>query len=210
MRSSSSLPVMVRMKTTQNTLFKSALSIRLLAALAVATVSACSGVDVTPDAIETFAATDYTRYAWRSEPPSQTGSGKDKLSLKSPVIRAAFEEKMSELGYRRVDKDDAEFLVEYMVAAGHNDGQLLHGGSNEMLYPSSVNRQIDGASADNAYALSGIVETGKIMLVFVDASTIDLLWRVQMSIVVQDANRIDADEVRRAVRQGLSVLPPVS
>lgn len=172
-------------------------------------LAACSGVDITPAATETFAATNYTRYAWRSEPFSQTGYSKDMLAIKSPSIRAGVEERMAQLGYRRVDRADAEFLVEYFAAPGSNDGQLSHGGSNDMLYGSSVNRQIDGASATNALALSRPVETGDMQLVFFDAVTNEVLWRVQISIVVEDANRIDHDEVRNAVRKGVSVLPPV-
>lgn len=171
-------------------------------------LSACSGVDITPAATDTFAATSYTRYAWRSEPPTQVNYGKDMRAEKSPSIRSGTEERMAELGYRRVDRSDAEFLIEYFAAPGLNDGQLPHGGSNEMLYGSSVNRDIDGASASNARALSGPVETGEMQLVFFDAATNDVLWRVQISIVVEDLNRIDHDEVRKAVRKGVSALPP--
>lgn len=175
--------------------------------IAAVVLNACSGVDVVPEETDSFAATGYTRYAWRSEPPSRTLSSKDMLVQKSPLIRASAEDKLSELGYERVDRADAQFLIEYMAAPGLNEGQLSHAGSNESLYASSVNRQIDGASADNAYALSGAVETGEIMLVFVDAETTRVLWRVQMTMVVEDANRVDEADVRNAVRQGLSALP---
>ncbi|MEQ8689636.1 MAG: hypothetical protein RIC89_02205 [Pseudomonadales bacterium] len=171
-------------------------------------LAACSGVDVTPAATDTFAATSYTRYAWRSEPPTQVSYGKDMRAEKSPSIRSGTEERMAELGYRRVNRSDAEFLIEYFAAPGLNDGQLPHGGSNDMLYGSSVNRDIDGASASNALALSGPVETGEMQLVFFDAATNEVLWRVQISIVVEDLNRIDHDEVRKAVRKGVSSLPP--
>lgn len=171
-------------------------------------LGACSGVDIIPAATETFAATQYTRYAWRSEPPTQTIHGKDIVAQKSPSIRAGVEEKMAQLGYRRTDRADAEFLVEYFAAPGFKDGQLAHGGSNDMLYGSSINRDIDGASANNALALSGPVETREMQLVFFDSATNDVLWHVQISIVVEDMNRIDHDEVRKAVRKGVSALPP--
>lgn len=178
-----------------------------LLASALILLSACSGVQVSPDGTEAFAATGYTRYAWRSEAPSQASNSRDILIKKSPSIRAGVEEEMAEHGYQLVDKADAEFLVEYVAVSGYNDGQLLHGGSNDMLYGSSVNRQIDGASADNAYALSGPVETGEMELVLIDAESTEVLWRVRISIVVEDANRIDHDEVRSAVRKGIAVLP---
>ena len=170
-------------------------------------LGACSGVDVNSDPTDTFAATNYTRYAWRSEPPSQTAFGKDKLPLTSPSLRASFEERMTELGYRRVDKADAQFVVEYLATSGYNDGQLARQSSNTVLYPSSVNRQIDGASIDNAYALGGAVETKDLELVFIDTVSSDVLWRVQVSLVVEDTNRVDEGDIRSAVRQGLRSLP---
>ncbi|WOJ98218.1 DUF4136 domain-containing protein [Congregibacter brevis] len=171
-------------------------------------VSACSGTQINPSETETFAATGYTHYAWRSESPKNTPNSKDMLAQKSPSIRAGVEAEMLELGYRQVNKADAEFLIEYVAAPGFNDGQLLRGGSNDTLYGSSVNRQIDGASEDNAYALSGPVKTGEMKLLFIDAQSSSILWRVDMSIVVEDANRIDHDEVRKTVRQGIATLPP--
>ncbi len=171
-------------------------------------LSACSGTQVTPSDTATFAATAYTDYAWRSEPPSSSTNSKDMLAQKSPSIRAGVEEAMSGLGYRRVDKTQAEFLIEYVAAPGFADGQLVRGGSNTTLYGSSVNRQVDGALEDNAYALSGPVKTGEMKLMFLDAASSEVLWRVDMSIVVEDANRIDHDKVRAAVRKGIAALPP--
>jgi hypothetical protein len=179
-----------------------------MAMVSLSVLAACSGIDVVPDATEAFAETGYTRYAWRSEPPSQPAFSKDILVRKSPSIRVGVEAQMSALGYERVDRGDAEFLIEYVASRGFNDGQLPHGGSNDMLYGSSVNRDIDGASADNAYALSGPVETGEMQLVFVDARTVEVLWRVQISFVVDDSNRVDQDAVRKAVRKGVAELPP--
>jgi hypothetical protein len=178
--------------------------------LAVVGLSACSAVDVVPAETDTFVATGYTRYAWRSEPPSQTGAARNMLADKSPLIRAGAEDRLSRLGYQRVDRADAEFLIEYMAAPGLSEGQLSRGGSNESLYASSVNRQVDGASIDNAQALSGAVETGEIALVFIDAKTSKVLWRVQMTMVVKDVNRVNEADVRNAVRRGLSTLPSAS
>jgi hypothetical protein len=176
--------------------------------VAAISLTACSGVEIVPAATDTFEARQYTRYAWRSEPPAPTAFSKDMSVQKSPSIREGVTEQLSVLGYRRVERSDAEFLVEYFAAPGFNDGQLPYGGSNDMLYGSSVNREIDGASANNARALSGPVETGDIQVIFFDAKTSELLWRVQISIVVEDSNRIDHDEVRDAVRKALADLPP--
>lgn len=182
----------------------------LLAIIVSLGLAACSGLDVTADDPDAFVATQYTRYAWRSAPPSRPSTGNDMTAMKSPSIRAGVEEQMAELGYELVDRADAEFLLEYFAAPGFNDGRLLSGGSNDLLYGSSVNRDIDGAAADNAYALSGPVETGQIRLAFIDAETVQMLWQVQVSMVVENSNRIDHDEVRKAVAEAISVLPPAS
>ena len=180
---------------------------RLMVSVCLALQLGCSGVDVTPAATETFASTGYTRYAWRSDPPSRTTLSKDMLAQKSPSIRAGVETEMAALGYERVERDEADFLIEYIAAPGFNEGQLSYGGSNDMLYGSSVNRQIDGASADNAEALSEPVETAEMELVFLDADTVEVLWRAQISMVVEDANRVDHDAVRSAVRKAIAALP---
>jgi hypothetical protein len=181
-----------------------------LAALALLFLSACSGVHVAPEATDAFEATNYTRYAWRSEAPSQTGFSRDLLIQKSPSIRAGVEEKMAQLGYTHVEGSEAEFLIEYTAAPGMTEGQRARGSANETLYGSSVNREIDGASSDNAIALSGAVDTGEIMLVFIDATTSAVLWRVAITMVVHDTNRVDPNEVKRAVAKGLTALPPAS
>lgn len=170
-------------------------------------LSGCSGISVDPESTAEFALANYKRYAWRSEPPSKSKFTRDILAKKSASIREGTVQKMSELGYTLVEKDDAEFLIEYLATTGAIDGQLAYGGSNEGLYGSSVNRDIDGASSDNAIELSNALQTGDIQLVFVDNTSSKILWRVAISMVVEDANKVDEAEVRRAVRQGLSSLP---
>lgn len=179
----------------------------LLAAFALALLSGCGGIDVTPDSTERFEATAYSRYAWRSAPPSRSTHTKELTSIKSSSIREGVEETMTDLGYQRVDKQDAEFFIEYFAASGFNDGQLSYGGSNEGLYASSVNRDIDGASADNAQELSDPVLTSDIQLLFIDAASSDVLWRVMIKMVVEDSNRVNEVQVRNAVQRGLSSLP---
>jgi hypothetical protein len=179
-----------------------------LSALCLLTLIACSGVETIPGDTAPFIASGYTRYAWRSEALSQPAYTKDRLYQADPAIRSAVEERLGELGYQRVDKAEAEFLVDYLAAAGFKDGRLETAASNVTPYPRvNINRLMDGASTDNAYALGNAKETGNIMVVFIDRSTVDLLWQVQISALVQNANNVDTKAVRRAVREGLSVLP---
>jgi hypothetical protein len=141
---------------------------------------------------------------------TQRGGVTDKATQADPVIRAAITERLAELGYREVARDEADFLVEYFAAAGINDGMLSQSGTNiRRSSLGTINRLPDGATMDNAYALSGVVATGNLLLVFVDADPQDLsvLWQVGISTVIEDANRVNERAVRRAIRQGLSTLP---
>ena len=179
----------------------------LCIAATLAALTACGGIDVKPDPIAKFESTGYTRYAWRSAPPANAAYARDLSLRKSASIRKGVNAQLAELGYQLVDKEDAQFVIEYLAATGFNDGQLAYGGSNEGLYGSSINRDIDGASADNAQELSGSVQTGEIQIIFLDAQSSNVLWRVGITMVVEDANRIDEDQVQRAVKQGLESVP---
>ena len=179
-----------------------------LVVVALGVLGACSGVETIPGDTALFAASGYTNYGWRSAALTQTAYSKDKLYQADPAIRSAIEERMAELGYRLVPPSEAEFLVDYIAAAGVNPGLLESTSSNVTPYPSAmIGRQVDGASVDNAYALSADKQTGNLMVVFVDNKTTDLLWQVRVTSLIQDANKVDTAAVRQAIRQGLSTLP---
>ena len=172
---------------------------------------ACSGIETIPDDTARFEAAGFNRYAWRSEPLSTGGRPGDLLYQADPTIRASVEERLAELGYVRVANDDAQFLIEYIAAGSINDGRLATSASNVTPYPvATINRQVDGATVDNAYALGGVKEMGNLLLVFVEKSTYDVLWRVRISKVIDDANRVNERALRTAIRQGLGTLPEAS
>jgi hypothetical protein len=179
----------------------------LPALLAAGLLAACSGVETIPDDTSAFTAKGFSRYAWRSEPLSQERS-RDRLAQVDPIIRSSVDERLAELGYALVEREQADFLVEYIAAASINAGRLPTTASNVTPYPSAqINRQADGATVDNAYALGGMKEMGNLLLVFVEPTATQLLWRVRISKVIEDANRVNEKAVRRAVRQGLATLP---
>jgi hypothetical protein len=172
-------------------------------------LAACSGVEIIPDDTSAFAATGYTRYAWRSEPLSQDGYSKSRVYQADPAIRAAVDTRLGELGYKLVSASDAQFLVDYVAAAGFNQGQLARNASNITPVPTAmINRQVNQAEVDNAYALGGVKEMGNIALVFLNNSNKDVLWKVTVSSVVKDANRVDEKAVGKVMRQSLGTLPP--
>lgn len=179
----------------------------LSALVAVSVLTACSGVETIPADTGAFAAKGFSRYAWRSEPLTQ-GRARDRFTQADPIIRSSVDARLAELGYSRVEKEEADFLVEYLAGASINAGRIPTTASNVTPYPSAqINRQADGATVDNAYALGGMKEMGNLLLVFVEPGATELLWRVRISKVVEDANRINEKAVRRAIRQGLATLP---
>lgn len=184
----------------------------VLAVLVVgAALAACSGIETDPGDTARFEATGFSRYAWRSEALDTGGHSRDLLSRADPTIRASVEERLAELGYRRVATEDAQFVIEYIAAGSINDGRLATSASNVTPYPvATINRQVDGATVDNAYALSGVKEMGNLLLVFVDKTSRDVLWRVRISKVIDDANRVNERALRAAIRQGLATLPDAS
>ncbi len=187
------------------------ISMRIAVLILLATaLAACSGTEVIPDDTATFAATGYKTYAWLSEPLGQSGYNKSKIYQVDPVLRASVDERMQALGYRRVDRADAEFLVEYLAAEGVSSGVVAGSASNVRSYPvATINRIPDGATVDNAYALAAPRDTGTVAIVFLDSEGSTLLWRVRISALIEDANKVNVRGLERAVRQGLANIPPV-
>ena len=183
---------------------------RLLIAAILLGVSACSGIETIPEDTARFEETGFQTFAWRSEPLTPDAYTRDRLAQADPMIRETVETRLIELGYRSVPREEAEFLVEYVAAAGINDGLIPRTASNVTPYPTAtIGRIADGATVDNAYALGGVKEVGILLVVFVDPRQSEVLWRVRISKVIEDANKISESAVRRAVRQGLSTLPTV-
>lgn len=178
-------------------------------------LSACSGSETIAGDITQFQAAKLTRYAWRSE-----ALGEPKGSLREtrlyevdPIIREAVDDRLQALGYQLVNRGDAQFLVEYMASQGINAGLLSTQSSSVYPYPTTsgtINRLPDGASIDNAYALAGPVETGKLRILFLNQDATALFWQVLVSSVIENVNEIDPDAVKRAVKRGLATVPAAS
>lgn len=182
----------------------------LLALAACCLLAACSGVEVIPDDPAAFESAGYTTYAWRNPPLERSGFSKSKLYDADPVIRETVNERLAELGYREVGRDDAQFLVDYIATEGINDGQPSNSASNINPLPvGTINRQINQAEVDNAVALSGAREMGRVALVFLEGDDQSVLWKVLVSSLVENANSVDREALARAMRKGLTTLPAV-
>jgi hypothetical protein len=184
------------------------LVVTLVAAL---TLAACSGVETRPEETDTFAAGNYKFYQWRSEPLENIASSRDPVYIMDPIVRAAVDAELKNKGYR-LNPEKAQFNVDYLYATGMRMGQKGSEASNLSNYPGVIpNRNVDQASVDNAYALGGVKETSNMALQFNDVERKEEVWRVIVTKIVEDANRVDSDRLRKninsAVKEGLRPLP---
>ena len=174
-------------------------------------LAACSGIEVQPTAIDQFVAGNYQYYKWRTEPLQNTANSSDPIYAIDPIIRREVNAGLQSKGYI-LDPERARFSVDYRYVTGIRQGEQSAQASNISPYPSvTPNRQIDGASVDNAIALGGVKETRSIDLQFNDVASSAEVWRVIMTRMVEDINSIDmpglSDILNKGVTQALKTLP---
>jgi hypothetical protein len=183
----------------------------LVALLFCLALAACSGIETRPTATSEFAAGGYRYYQWRSEPLANTTSSGDPIYLVDPILRREVDAALQAKGYV-LDRERAQFSVDYLYAAGLRMGERSQEASNLTPYPTALpNRQVDQATVDNAYALGGVKETHNIALQFNDVQRRKEVWRVVMTKIAENVNKVDPADLERnlkkAVRQGLRTLP---
>ena len=174
-------------------------------------LTACSGIEIQPDKIDQFAAGNYQYYKWRSEPMTNSANSSDPIYSIDPVLRRQVNAGLQSKGYI-LDQERAQFSVDYIFATGMRQGEKSEQASNLTLHPSVMpNRQIDGASVDNAIALGGVKETRNIALQFNDVTSNEEVWQVIMTRFVEDVNkagsRVD-ENLSKAINKALKPLPP--
>jgi hypothetical protein len=174
-------------------------------------LAACSSIEIQPDEIDKFAAGSYRYYKWRSEPMINTANSSDPIYSIDPVLRRQVNAGLQGKGYI-LDDERAQFSVDYIFAAGMRQGEKSEQASNLTPYPSvTPNRQVDGASVDNAIALGGVKETRNIALQFNDVASNEEVWQVIMTRIVEDVNKAGSQvdtNLGKAINQALKPLPP--
>ena len=172
----------------------------LLLTLAVA---ACSGIEVRPAPIDTFAAGNYTYYEWRSDPAQRGQFPRIRCTSYGPHIsRSAVDADLRKKGYIRIGS--ARSSAWTIFASGLRMGERSAEASNLTPYPSvNPSRQINQAVVDNAYALGGVKETSNIALQFNDTTSKKEVWHVIITKIVEDVNKVNIKEMRTSVRQGV-------
>lgn len=187
--------------------------ITALAALLLTLASAaCSTIETQPADTAEFKALGYTYYKWRSQPLANSSRSADPLYIMDPIIRREVDSQLAGKGYI-LDEERAQFSVDYLQATGLRmgvDSQDASGGIDPI--PSArPSRQLDQAMVDNAHALSGVQETNNIALQFNSVATRQEIWRVLITKIVENTNRMDKAALEsglsRGIQQGLRTLP---
>ena len=178
---------------------------------AVFWLSACSNVQIDRTPSDRFEAANYKTYTWRTLPIENTYGSDDPLYVVGPALRDAVDANLRKKGYLSVP-EGGDFIIDFALKASLTDGALASGATNIDPIPSTViNRMPDGATVDNAYALSGVRQVNSLLIRFEDGEDQALIWAASMSRVVEDRNMPDEkiiENVSGAVEQALRPLPP--
>lgn len=174
-------------------------------------LAACSGVEIRPAPVDNFAAGDYQYYRWRTQPLQNTANSSDAVYSMDPIMRREVDRGLQSKGYI-LDKERAQFSVDYLYATGMRDGAVSRETSNVVPYPTVVpNRQVNQAVVDNSIALGGVQETSNIALQFNDVADNKEVWHVIITKIVENVNRVDTaelnDNLKKAIGQALKPLP---
>jgi hypothetical protein len=191
-------------------------SLIVIATLMLTVVTtACSTIETRPEDTARFAAGQYKYFTWRSKPLANPGGSADPLYTMDPVIRNEVTAQLTARGYV-LDATQAQFSVDYLQATALREGvssQDASGGIDPI--PSArPNRQINQAMVDNAHALAGVQTTNNIAITFNDMDSQQEVWRVVVTKIVEDVNRVDAATMRtnlkKGISKGMSTLPDAS
>ncbi len=175
-------------------------AIYLLALAAVA----CSGIEVRHGDTDKFAAGEFRYYKWRTEPLQNTTGSSDNIYLIDPILRREVNAGLAAKGFI-LDPERAQFSVDYLSAMGMRMGVASQDASNIDPIPRATpNRQVNQAMVDNANALSGVQETTNIALQFNTVADNTEVWRVVITKIVENANRVDEERLERNLQRGIS------
>ena len=184
-----------------------------LAAIALLFLAAvaCSGIEVRHGDTDSFAAGNFRYYKWRSEPLHNTTGSNDNIYLIDPILRREVDTGLAAKGFG-LDPGRAQFSVDYLSAVGLRMGVASQDASNIDPVPRATpNRQVNQAMVDNANALAGVQETSNIALQFNNVADNKEVWRVVITKIVENTNRVDQQRLernlQRGIRQALRPLP---
>ncbi len=182
---------------------------RWLGILLVPLLVACTGIQIDSAPLDRFKAGNFQSYSWRT-PALKTSTGDtDALSIIDPALRAAVDRDLSAKGYRQVAAD-GDFIIDYQFRAALAQGELnstAREADNTSPYVDPnvvVNRQVNQALLDNAYALSGPKAINSIVIQFSSGDKQRLLWTTAINKMVENVNRDNVEKMTKNVNTAVS------
>ena len=86
---------------------------RIIVLLLISVLSACMGLKVEVDEQLTFDPLGYKTYAWTNKPMVDTTGRQEVILRGDGILRAQVDALLQERGYQQVNREDADFLVDY-------------------------------------------------------------------------------------------------
>ena len=172
-----------------------------ITALCIGTLG-CTTIQVDTAPVDRFANKGFQTFSWRAEVPTGVPQSMETLYQLSTTVRGVLSAWLKKKGYR-YQASGGDFLVSYAFGAG------LEGGiKSQVLNPaptsSVINRSLDPAIINNAYALSGPREVASLMLSFEDGDNLAAIWSANISQLVENQNQPDLDKIRRKLEPGIA------
>ena len=162
----------------------------------------CATMQVDTAPVDSFASKGYQTFSWRAEVPTGVPQSMETLYQLSTSVREVLSASLQKKGYR-YEASGGDFLVSYAFGA-RLEGGTDPGMPNPAPTSSVINRSLDPAVMDNAYALSGPREVASLMLNFEDGDNLASVWSASISQVVENQNQPALDNVRRKLEPGIA------
>ncbi len=173
-------------------------------ALVMPLLVACTGIQIDSAPLDRFNEGNYQSYSWRTAPLKTSTGDTDTLSIIDPALRAAVDRELSAKGYRQV-ASNGDFIIDYQFRAALAEGELnstAREADNTSPYVDPnvvVNRQVNQALLDNAYALSGPKAINSIVIQFSSGDRQRLLWTTAINKMVENVNRDNVDKMTKGI-----------
>ena len=172
-------------------------------------LTACVGLSVDSADLSAFKHAHVQSYAWATPAMELEEGLSARVSLFDHALRQSVNKRLADKSYRLVEKDQAEFIIDYRFFRSMNVNQSGAGGANLDGAWDATMPTASGSSVHGDYMPTTIKENN-LRIAFIDAKTNDELWHVRAKKVkeetVNDPNEIN-DRVEDLVSELFSDLP---
>ena len=171
-------------------------------------VIACTGIQIDSAPLDRFNQGNYQSYSWQTAALKSHSGDTDTLSIIDPALRAAVNNELSAKGYRQV-ASGGDFVIDYQFRAALAQGELnstAREADNTSPYVDPnvvVNRQVNQALLDNAYALSGPKAINSIVIQFSSGDKQRRIWTTTINKMVENVNRDNVDKMTKGINTAI-------